>query len=473
LKRLILIDLSGLYWSSWHSTADQELSAAFERTVGKVHKLREGFDLCAVCCDAPPYKRKKLAPSYKANRDAHPPQALEQFARTKERLVADGFLLWAAQGYEADDVIATAVGRAIADELEVVIASSDKDLYALVDDARHVSALSLATGQMVNESTVREKFEVAPVLVPELLALWGDASDNVPGVPGVGVKTAAKLLEAHGPTVEDVIANADAITSERLKKAIFASVDSIRLARELVRLCADVPLKWEELYAERKPTPITAGRPDVFDADFEEEEPPVPAAEKQPEPETKSEPKPRAKPLRQAQLATVPVEYSKALEPVDTRDAFTIAKHLFESRLYQRYGTPQAIFAIILRGREMGLGALTSLDAFHNFEGKPLMHAHLIIARAKADPDCEYFQFLSGDHEHAEYETKVRCNPKPTRLRYTIEQAREAGLIRPNGNWAKRPDEMLRKTCAVQLARIEYPSAAMGLYCAEEMGVEL
>jgi hypothetical protein len=121
----------------------------------------------------------------------------------------------------------------------------------------------------------------------------------------------------------------------------------------------------------------------------------------------------------------------------------------------------------------MGLGALTSLDAFHNFEGKPLMHAHLIIARAKADPDCEYFQFLGGDHEHAEYETKVRSNPKPTRLRYTIEQAREAGLIRPNGNWAKRPDEMLRKTCAVQLARIEYPSAAMGLYCAEEMGVEL
>jgi len=475
VKKLILIDLSGLFWANWHATADQELSEAFERTVRRVHSLREGYEHCAVCCDAPPYDRKKLSPDYKAHRDAPPPQAVEQLTRVKERLVADGLLLWASQGHEADDVVATAVARAVADELAVTVASSDKDLYCLIDDERHVAILNLATGAFVQEAGAVEKFGVAPVLMPELLALMGDSSDNVPGVPGVGIKTAASLLKLHGPTVEDVIARAEEIKQEKLRNAVLNSVDSIRLSRRLVGLNADVPLKWDELYEERKPAPIAPAH-EWEDAEFEEinEEKPVAEAAKS---EPKSEPgRPKvltaSAPMSTA-LAVVPGEYSRALEPTSAREAYVMAKTLYNSRMYQRFPSADAIFAVICRGREMGYGALTSLDVFHNYENRPLMHAHLIVARAKKDPDCEYFQFLGGDHTYAEYETKAKSNPKPTRLRYTIDQARDAGLLRPGSNWTKRPDEMLRKTCGVQLTRIEYPSAALGLYCPEEMGVDL
>jgi 5'-3' exonuclease len=471
VKKLILIDLSGLFWSAWHSTKDMEVSEAFDRTVRRVHALREGFELCAVCTDAPPYERKKLLKTYKAQREAHPPQALEQFQRVKERLAADGLLLWAAPGYEADDLIATAVGHAIRDELAVTIASSDKDLYALVDDSRHVSVVTLQTGELIQEAGVHERFGVSPMLMPELLALMGDRSDNIPGIPGVGEKTAANLLKLHGPTVEDVIANADDIKQEKLRNTFLDNIDAVRLARQLVQLKSDVPLKWEELYEERKPQPIARGTDDWQDADFEEDEPVAAEAKEEPKSEP-SNPEPQVRPKVVTALATVPQEYSKALEPRSASDAFLIAKHLFNSRLYQRFGSQEAIFAVILRGREMGLGALTSLDTFHNFQGKPMMHAHLIIARAKRDPDCEYFQFLGGDATYAEYETKAKSNPKATRLRYTLDEARDAGLVRGGGNWVQRPAEMLRKTCAVQLARIEYPHAAMGLYCPEEMGAE-
>ena len=473
MKKLLLVDLSGLWWSAWHATADMELSEAFNRVTRRVHSLREGYDLCAIAVDAPPYHRKKLSAAYKAQRDAPPAVAVEQFTRVKERLVKDGFLLWSSPGYEADDVIATAVARAIADELAVTIASSDKDLYSLIDDSRSVSVLTLSTGELVQEAGCREKFFVSPLLMPELLALMGDASDNVPGVPGVGAKTGAKLLELHGPTAEDVIARADEIKTEKLRNAVLSNVDAIRLSRQLVQLDAAVPIKWEELYEERQTQPIAPAH-EWEDAEFEEATPEEPVAA---EAEKKSDPEPeRPKAITMSAptaLATVSPDYTRGLEPSSAREAYVMAKTLHNSRLYQRFPSADAIFAVICRGREMGYGALTSLEVFHNYEGRPLMHAHLIIARGKRDPDCEYFQYLGGDDTYAEYETKAKSNPKPTRLRYTIEQAREAGIVRPNGNWAKRPGEMLRKTCGVQLTRIEFPGAALGLYCPEEMGVDL
>jgi hypothetical protein len=169
----------------------------------------------------------------------------------------------------------------------------------------------------------------------------------------------------------------------------------------------------------------------------------------------------------------VPVDYSQALEPTSMSEAYRLARGLANSRLYSRFPNPEAIWAIIMRGREMGIGALTSLDVFHNFQGKPMMSAHLIIARAKADPDCEYFYCVETTSERATWETKNRNNPKPTRLTYTIEQAKLAGLLRQGGNWVQRPDEMIRKTAGVQLARLEYPRAAMGMYCPEEINGEV
>lgn len=506
MRRLILIDLSGLWWSSWHATADMELSEAFNRTVRKVHALREGFDLCAIAVDAPPYHRKKLSAEYKAQRDAHPPNALEQFARVKERLVADGLLLWSSPGFEADDIIATAVSKAIADELAVVIASSDKDLWSLIDDARHITALSLQTGELANEAACLDKFKVSPVLMPELLALMGDASDNVPGVPGVGSVTAAGLLKAHGPTAEDVIQNADDIKKEKLRAAILANIDAIRLSRELVRLNADVPIKWEELYAERKPAPLNKGRAgDWTDADFEEEAPesepeppqqqeePVSAAEKKSEPQQEA---PRAKALTvtaeavdepSTALAKLPPQtWSMALEPSSPKAAWIVAVKLFESRLYQRFGTPEAIFAVMLRGRALGIDATTALDLIHMIEGRPSMHASLIVGLVLRSGKAEYFELAETTHEKATWVTKRKGAKREVSITWTMDDALRCELVELDSkgkyrgrsktgrasNWDKLPRTMLRHRAATELARAVYADVVAGLYDPEELTAE-
>lgn len=175
----------------------------------------------------------------------------------------------------------------------------------------------------------------------------------------------------------------------------------------------------------------------------------------------------------QVALTVIPGPFEMQLEPTSLGIAFKLGQALYESRLYTRFPTAQAITAVIVRGREMGIGALTALDCFHVVEGKPYASAHLMIARAKADPDCEYFQLIESTAELATWETKNRRNPKPTRYTYTIGQAIKAGLLmKEKNNWNTRPEDMLIKTSGAKLAKIEYTSSAIGLTSIEEMGGE-
>jgi hypothetical protein len=165
----------------------------------------------------------------------------------------------------------------------------------------------------------------------------------------------------------------------------------------------------------------------------------------------------------------MPASFEMQLEPRTLGQAERMGSVLQNSRLYPRLANDAAIFAIIVRGRELGLGALVSLDVFSVVEGRLCPSSHFVISKAKSDPDCEYFYCVDTTDKAATWETKHRKNPKPTRLTYTIEQAAKANLIKDRGNWATRPAEMLRKTAGVQLARMEYPAASLGLYSDEEM----
>jgi 5'-3' exonuclease len=499
MRKLILIDVAGIFRANWASMGDLEVSEALHRTVERVHSLSAGYDLCAVCCDWPPYRRAKLYDQYKIHRTTPTQVMVEQFRRTKERLAADGYLLWQVDGFEADDVIATAVQYAKREGLEVTIASSDKDLLCLVDDEAKVSQLVLSTGEVYRELEVNQRFGVAPRLMPDLLALMGDKSDNIPGIQGVGVKKAADLLREFG-NAEDVFACAKTIPGKLGEWVRAHGIERLRLAMSLVKLETDVPIDWDAIYAERKPLPLTEEEDDMsevddFDTDHSEseeairketerisaerrdDEPPARPTPLPPPPrEPKSEPRAieRAEPeVAQVQAITrVPVEYNQQLEPMNIDQAFRLARGLANSRLYGKFPNAEAIMAVIIRGREMGLGALTALDSMHVIEGRPSPSAHLIIARAKAHPDCEYLQCLETTPTRSVWETKNRRNPKPTKLEYTIEQAAQAGLTSRGGNWKARPAEMLRKSCGVQLARLEYPDAALGLVCPEEMGID-
>ena len=472
---ILLIDLSSIWYPAWHSTADQEVSAAFERTVAKVHSLASGHDHVAVCVDAPPYLRGELLPTYKAQRVSLPPQAIEQFTRTKERLVKDGFLLWAARGFEADDVIATAAWQLAeaGNERPIVIASGDKDLMVIVDDARHRSVLSPASNVLYDEAKVIEKFGVHPGQLADLLALWGDASDNIPGIPGIGPKKAAQLLAEFG-TLEGVLTHGDdipGVMGERVK----THQNAARLARKVIELRTDVPIDVTEIFKERQPEKLPTRSYELEnDDDLDEAMGPAMVKTQQgpgpqePDRDVETKPDPRVALAKfSPTTAIAPVQFEHGLEPSSMGAAWQLAKGVFQSRLYPQLATPEAVWAIIIRGREMGLGALTALDTIVMIKGKPALSAHLIVARAKMHPMCEYFQLVSSDDQAAEWVCQRKGNPEPTRMRYTIQQAHQAGLR--DGNWATRPAEMIRKTASVQLARVEFPEASQGIFSVEEL----
>lgn len=494
-RRLILIDLSSIWHMAWHASAELELGAAFEKTTSRVRGLAQNFDLCAVCCDSPPYKRKELLPTYKSQRDAPPENMVEQFRRVKERLVADGFLLWASPGFEADDVIAWATKSAIAEELDVTIASADKDLMALIDDARSVRMVSTATGQVWTELEVRQRFGVAPLLIPDLLALTGDKSDNVPGVPGIGDKRAAALLGEFGNALNVYECRAS------VKGAIGAALNEhghrIELALRLVTLETDVRLDFDTLYAERKAQPL-ANDTEWTESDFSNDDESKPAAAAKPapvappasEPDSVPPPPPAAKEqeLPKTALAIAPPpmqapDWSLALEPSSPREAVIVARKLLNSRLYPNLQSEEAIFAVLLRGRALGLDATTSLSLFHVVEGRPTMHADLVVGLVLRSGKAEFFELVETTHERATWATKRKGGRKELSITWTMEDALRANLVTkdPQGryhgitrsgkpsNWDKYPRAMLRHRAATELARAVYSDVTAGLYTPEEI----
>lgn len=498
--KILLIDVSGIYWAHWHVTKNESASEAFERTVSKVASMRSDYDHVAVCCDSPPYWRRDILPEYKAHRETAPPEAFEQFRRTKERLAADGFLLWAANGFEADDVIAFAVEHALRDGHEVTIASSDKDLTQLVaSDVRMISS----TGVTYTPEQVKNKFGVGPGLMRDLLSLTGDTSDNVPGVPGVGPKTAASLLAEYG-SLEDILAEAakpvaesDAdeggsrITKPKLKASLIEHADAARLAYRVVGLRTDVPLRWEEIYEEREAKPIREAN--VNELDEETETPEAPTNDSQSQPEkpqlVKRLDKPQAKrAVNQALALHVATDWSLALEPRSSKGAWEVSAILFNSRLYQSFGSQEAIYAVIVRGRSLGLDATTALAVFHNIQGRIAMHADLIEALVLRSGKAEYFEMVESTARKAVYATKRIGNRHEQKMEFTIEDAFAAELVvkDPTGvdgyngrdkngeptkssNWSKYRATMLRHRCKTQLARAVYSDVVLGLYSPDEL----
>lgn len=490
-RQIILIDLGSVYWAAWHSSANEAVSAAHDRAVSKVRQLANGEPFVAVCCDSPKSWRKKLSPAYKAQRPEKDHASIEQLHRTKETLRRDGYLLWEAEGFEADDVIATASVKAAAAGDYSIVHSADKDLLQLVGPRCLV--ISTSTGVRMNAEAVKEKWGVPPTQMVDALAICGDKSDNIAGVPGVGPVGAAKLLARFG-TIEaliEALSKPEPVATPAVDRALRESIEAMQLAKSLITLSWDAPINYEDLFQERHTQPLTEEPEPYMTIDNEEADidgvlgPDI----AKPQPQTEIVPRDndhQTEMVPMPPVKTTAMTRDNGLQPMSLSGALDFAKAIYNSRLYQKFPNPEAIFAVIVRGREMGLGAMTALDCFHVIEGKPAPLAHFIVARAKAHPDCEWFRFVGGDDTYAEYETKNRNNPKPTPLKITIEQMRVAGLVPENprkvkpaqgkddrGNWEKRPSVMLRKQCALELTRIEYPDAALGLYAAEELDAEV
>lgn len=204
----------------------------------RIEREQRPTHLCVVY-DAPGDNfRNEIFPAYKAHRPPMPPELAAQLAMVRRVIEAFGLTQLQVSGFEADDIIATLAKIAAAAGMAVVICSSDKDLLQLCDG--DVAVLDTMRNRRLGPAEVREKFGVPPERVGDVLALMGDSVDNVPGVPGIGPKTAAELINAFG-TLEALLARAGEIKGKK-GASITEAREAIRLSRELVRLREDVPL---------------------------------------------------------------------------------------------------------------------------------------------------------------------------------------------------------------------------------------
>lgn len=247
MKTLTLIDGSGFIFRAYHSLPP--LTNPAGTPVGAVYgfinmliKYMEGTktDAILVVFDAARYNfRNRLYEKYKANREAPPEDLVPQFALTREAAKALGLPIAEVADVEADDVIASYARAAKAAGMQVTIVSSDKDLMQLIEEG--ITMYDPMKQRVIGREQVIEKFGVPPEKVVEVLSLIGDSSDNVPGVPGIGPKTAAELILQYSD-LENLLAHASEIKQPKRRETLIENAENARLSHMLVTLKEDVPL---------------------------------------------------------------------------------------------------------------------------------------------------------------------------------------------------------------------------------------
>jgi DNA polymerase-1 len=253
LPHLYLVDGSSYIFRAYHrlppltNRHGQPAGAVYGYTT-MLWKLADGLNKAdgpthmAVILDASEQTfRNAMYDQYKANRPPPPEDLVPQFPLIRTATRAFSIPCIEEAGLEADDIIACYVTAAKAAGWRVTIVSSDKDLMQLIDEDAGIDMLDTMNDRRIGRSEVIEKFGVPPEKVGDVLALMGDSVDNVPGVPGIGPKTASQLIQQFGD-LETVLASTDQITKPKLKQSLIEHADNARLSRELVRLVCDSPL---------------------------------------------------------------------------------------------------------------------------------------------------------------------------------------------------------------------------------------
>jgi DNA polymerase-1 len=226
-----------------------ENTSAIFGVANSLLKLRreEKPDYWAFVFDRPePTFRHEKHEEYKATRAPTPDELIAQLPRVKEIAAAIGCPLVEMAGFEADDLIGTLAEQAVATGYDVVVVSGDKDLMQLVGE--HVKIYNPRKGgaeiEWLDAQGVTDKFGVPPERVRDVLALMGDTSDNVPGVPGIGPKTAVELINQFGD-LESVLKSAPQIARASLQEKLVKYADQARFSMELVTLKMDCPIEWQ------------------------------------------------------------------------------------------------------------------------------------------------------------------------------------------------------------------------------------
>jgi len=203
-----------------------------------------GVNPTLVCWDAGMSGRETAYEEYKAERRKRPDLLSEQWPHLHPLVDAFGYTNVKVEGYEADDVMATLAGRAKEQKIPVMMVTGDRDMFQLIEPGIRVMATSrgITDTKIYDTQAVVDRYGIPPDLIPDFYGLKGDTSDNIPGVPGIGDKTAAQLLQEFG-TLEEVLANIDKVSGAKRKENLTNHADDARVSKQLATAIRDVPVE--------------------------------------------------------------------------------------------------------------------------------------------------------------------------------------------------------------------------------------
>ena len=242
-KRLYLIDATAFCYRAFYGLQNLSTSSGqptnaiygFVKILDKMLKV-ERPEYLAACFDVSrdTFRQKKFK-EYKIQRPPMPDELGSQIPWIKKIISAYGIAILEKEGFEADDIIATLAKKAGDQGIFTTIVSSDKDMLQLVDNNVEVFSPYKDEGTIYDEGKVLERYGIKPSAIPDIIALMGDNADNIPGVSGIGEKTAVSLIKEFG-SVENLIKNLDTLKQGKLKESIKAQIKIVRLSKELAVL---------------------------------------------------------------------------------------------------------------------------------------------------------------------------------------------------------------------------------------------
>jgi 5'-3' exonuclease len=454
-------------------------------TLDRVRSLAADNLHTAICCDSERSLRKDLDPRYKAQRPETDAPLWHAQAVALEELKYEGFPVWKEDGYEADDIIASATLAALTADpnATVRIITADKDLLQLVNPRVVVQALK--NGTVLDEEYVRTLYGITPGQMTDWLSLVGDNSDNVIGAKGIGPKKATALLQEFGniKSLYDAMDRGEASLQRATQESLLEFRERWPLVRQLISLHEEVEVPFAEVAAERTPHEApgdVAGTAIAADA---VRLPPVPSGGDSGQPPSAPAPVKNADTLvtDDASPAVLPApppqEWGRQLEPRSIGEASRLAQAMFIGRMFNGYGNPQAVLATILAGRELNMNTVASLRAFHIIDGKMSLAADAMRALVLRSGNAKYFRCTERTAEHCTWETWRIGDPEQVRLTYTIEQAKLAWQKDERAwklsAWGRMPEDMLSARASSKLARLVYADILYGLYAPEELRDEV
>jgi len=462
--KILAVDISGLFSQKWlvNNGRGQDYNQPRLSTIQAVRKFREGHDRVAICCDSGKSFRSQIWDTYKADREDRGEPYRAQLGQTLEALSQDGCSVFKAPKYrgdlyaEADDVIGSLCQWAYESGHEVTILSADKDLMQLVGDSvRQISPLEKEP-MIYGPEEVKAKLGVLPPLVPHLLALAGDTSDNYKPYPRVGPKLATALLDKYkhatavfAPPV-DMAALTEILGPKLADAFVGAGPEPARRALEVATIVRDLPLDFERL----------TGEPVVMRIEPENEPQPSPEPA-QNAPVVAMVPAPRT-----TQMTTKSDPW--ALQPSGQNSLRAFAADVASSRMFPQIATAEQAIVVIAWGQNLGVPAMIALTQAYVVHGRVGWGAQFIAGLIKNNESCEKFHISEHSDKHATVIYKRTGEPEG-KYTFTIDKARQMGLIKSGGAWEKFPGTMCRWAAMRECARMVWPDVVTGVYTPDEI----